>query len=113
MSELTEQLDWFAAILWHTPMTEDEIRKHESFKNYSVDTILMMLDRLGKIYYRGNKVYVKKEAALKLGDHVNVTVYENCRKCKGTGTMKQYSGLGEANWPCDKCINGRILLRGE
>lgn len=112
MSSLLEQLDFFAAVLWHKPMTEAEMRKFEAFRNYSVDTVIMMLERKDMIFYKGEVIYVKKTVAKNLGDHVQVHIEDNCRKCKGTGIKGELSVLGQANWPCEKCAgSGKITVR--
>ena len=112
MSSLLEQIEFFAAVLWHQPMTEAEMRKSEAFHNYSVDTALMMLERKDMIFYKDEVIHVKKSVAKKLGDHVQVHIEDNCRKCKGTGIKGELSLLGQASWPCDKCGgSGKITVR--
>lgn len=103
MGSLRERADWFAAILWANPMTEDEMRKHDSFKNTSVTAIINLLERLDMIYYRGSVVFVKKSAAKKLGNTVHVTIKDNCRFCKGKGFNSISSSIDQVNWPCEKC----------
>ena len=112
MASLLEQIDFFAAVLWHKPMTEGEMRKCEAFHNYSVDTVLMMLERRDMIFYKNHVIHVKKSAAKKLGDHVQVHIEENCRKCKGSGIKGGLSIIGQANWPCEKCVgSGKVTIR--
>jgi len=112
MGSISEQADYFAAVLWCTPMTPAEMRKHEAFKNRSVDAIIMLLERLDRVYTKGERYHVSQKVALRLGDSVSVRVEVNCRKCKGTGITPSHSVLGTANWPCEKCSgDGKKILR--
>lgn len=112
MASLREQTEYFAAMLWHQPMTESEMRTSEAFKNYSVDGALMMLERSDMIYYKGDVIHVKKSVAKNLGNHVHVTISDSCRFCKGSGFVKQSNAVEQVNWPCEKCKgSGNKIVR--